>query len=368
MHDLLALQQKAREAGRPLIGCFPPYPPLELFTALGLTPLVLWNLGDWQDGVSHADRHVQVFACAVARRLAEACLGPAGAGFDALFAYNTCDTLRNLPEVIQRARPGLPLRRMHLPQTHPPQAHAQAYLAGELRDLAAGLAADLGVTCRPEALAAAVARHEHLRALARQAGELAHQGRLPFRRYARVMNQVWLSSLEHGEALLGGLLAAAAAAPAPARAKVVLSGIEPPPGPLLGLLEEAGLRVVADDLAGLSRALHPGAAQPTELGAYYADYYQGHHPCSTLLYSAERRRGLLPALARQSGAHGVIFVGEKFCECEYFEFPELAGELSRAGLPSLLLEVALDDRANLEGFRTRVEAFAETITPARKEG
>lgn len=364
MNNLAAMQHKAREAGRPLIGCFPPYPPLELFTALGLTPMVLWNLGDLQPDTAHADRHVQPFVCSVGRRVAQACLGTDAAGFDAVFMYNACDTLRNLPEMIQRAHPALPVRRIHLPMTHPPQDHTRAYLTDELEALAADLSADFGASFSIEAFADAVRRHENIRALALRAEALAASGLLPFSSYAGTMNDVWLSSLEDGETLLDELVVSAAAEPTPAQAKVVISGILPPPLAILQLMEEAGLRVVANDIASLHRAVSPGPAKAESLGGYYHDYYSGHHPCSTLLYNSDGRRELLPAMARQSGADGVIFIGEKFCECEYFEFPFLQKELSAAGIKSMMLELAIDDGQNVEAIRTRIEAFAETIGQA----
>jgi benzoyl-CoA reductase/2-hydroxyglutaryl-CoA dehydratase subunit BcrC/BadD/HgdB len=64
---------------------------------------------------------------------------------------------------------------------------------------------------------------------------------------------------------------------------------------------------------------------------------------------------------QETGVGGVIFFGEKFCEYEYFEFPYLEGMLKELGVRSLLLEMSAEGLQNLDGYRTRIEAFAETL-------
>ena len=66
-------------------------------------------------------------------------------------------------------------------------------------------------------------------------------------------------------------------------------------------------------------------------------------------------------LVDRSGARGVIFSGEKFCEYEYFEFPFLEKCLREKGIPTLFLEFGVDDDRNVSAYTTRVEAFAEIL-------
>ena len=83
------------------LGCFPLYPPLELFHSMEITPVILWGLKNSVDRIDLSDRHLQNYACSIARHLTEYILRDDGLKLDGLFMYNACDTLRNLPEVLE---------------------------------------------------------------------------------------------------------------------------------------------------------------------------------------------------------------------------------------------------------------------------
>ena len=361
MNNLLSVLTNSKQTGRPLIGCFPLYPPLELLSCLGLTPVVLWSLGRWLPDTPNADLHVQQYACSVGRRLAEAVSGPTGEAFDGLFMYNACDTLRNLPELLQLARPGLPIYRIHIPQTVPQGDFVQGYLAREIENLIQRLEADYGVFFSDHDFKSTVEQYRDLRSLAQRIQQAAAQGRLGFADYTRTMNTAWLSPIEQQLAMLQDLLDSAGGEAKASGPRVMLSGIMPPPGPIMELIEQAGLRVMANDIASLGRSVEYTPDSFDSAADYYQQFYFDHPPCSTLLYSGEARHASLPRTAIDSGADGVIFVGEKFCEYEYFEFPLMQKALGEINIPSLVLEIAMHDRDNVGAFRTRIEAFAELL-------
>ena len=84
----------------PILGCFPLYPPLELFHSMGFTPIVLWGLKNSVKKTSESNKHIQDFACSVARNLVEFLFSSVNNFISGFFTYNACDTLRNLPEII----------------------------------------------------------------------------------------------------------------------------------------------------------------------------------------------------------------------------------------------------------------------------
>ncbi|MDY6832775.1 MAG: 2-hydroxyacyl-CoA dehydratase family protein, partial [Thermodesulfobacteriota bacterium] len=59
-----------------------------------------------------------------------------------------------------------------------------------------------------------------------------------------------------------------------------------------------------------------------------------------------------------------VFVGEKFCEYEYFDLPYLEKRLRDQGVAVLAVEISMDDTVGMETFRTRLEAFKEVIDGA----
>jgi benzoyl-CoA reductase/2-hydroxyglutaryl-CoA dehydratase subunit BcrC/BadD/HgdB len=119
--------------------------------------------------------------------------------------------------------------------------------------------------------------------------------------------------------------------------------------------------VAGNDIAFMHRAYARTPESWRDAADYYVRFYRDHFPCPTLLYSADRRMEAVMELVAQTGARGFVFVGEKFCEYEYFELPYLEKQLRDRGVPVLSLEISLDDSTGPETIRTRLEAFKELI-------
>jgi benzoyl-CoA reductase/2-hydroxyglutaryl-CoA dehydratase subunit BcrC/BadD/HgdB len=142
---------------------------------------------------------------------------------------------------------------------------------------------------------------------------------------------------------------------------VILSGILPPPPGVSKAIENANLRIFGNDIAMLSRSFYRTPEPTEDPEEYYQSFYQYHYPCPTLHHTADRRMETLMELITERSAKGVIFIGEKFCEYEYFEMPYLEKRLKEQGLKTLFLEISMDDNEHIEAFNTRIEAFAELI-------
>jgi len=61
-----------------------------------------------------------------------------------------------------------------------------------------------------------------------------------------------------------------------------------------------------------------------------------------------------------SGARGVVFYIVKFCEPELFYLPHLRSALQEKGIPSVVLEVDLNDELSQQ-MLTRLDALLEMI-------
>ena len=143
--------------------------------------------------------------------------------------------------------------------------------------------------------------------------------------------------------------------------RVVVSGILPPPPSVCDIIEKSGFTVAGNDIASLYRSYcnHPEITGDAE--KFYVDFYQNHFPCTTLLSTSDRRAEAIMNLIRERNANGFIFIGEKFCEYEYFEIPFIDKMLKNEGINTLCLEFSIDDNENFEWFRTRIESFAESM-------
>lgn len=369
MHDVL---NALSESGRKVIACFPLYAPLELFDAMDLAPAVLWGFSDPVSETPLSDAHLQNYTCSVARHLTEWVLSDAGKGIDGVFMYNACDTLRNLPEILELgARESgrrFSAHRVHLPMVGCAQeadVNTADYIADEFAALIRSLETAFGVAFSADRFEQSLHRFETIRDLCRQLDRAAGQGRIPFADFVRVVHRTWWMPADAQADFLKKVLAeTAGVSPEPAAArisgKVVLSGILPPPSAVIEAIEGAGLAIAGNDIATLYRAYGKMPAPEADPGRYYHKFYREHFPCPTLLYTADERFDALLGLIRRRGASAVIFVGEKFCEYEYFEYPYLEKRLKAEGIHTLQLEIAMAD-ASVSALKTRIEAFAETV-------
>ena len=126
-------------------------------------------------------------------------------------------------------------------------------------------------------------------------------------------------------------------------------------------MENAGLRIVGNDIASLRRSYGYSPEATEDPTTYYLDMYNHRFPCTTLLFKSDERVSTLLSMVEQTRADGMIFIGEKFCEHEYFEFPYLEKRLKEKGLSTLTLEFSVDDTDNVDSYLTRVEAFSELL-------
>lgn len=140
---------------------------------------------------------------------------------------------------------------------------------------------------------------------------------------------------------------------------IILSGIVPEPMSLFETITDLGGMVVADDLAGCGRRLYP-TGKSEEPFQRMAESIIHAPPDPTRGNSLQERLDHLLNLQNISGAKGVVFYNIKFCEPELFDLPILRKGLREAGVPSIPIEVDVNDPFSQQTI-TRLEAFLETI-------
>lgn len=350
------LRQK-EEKGRKVLGVFPAQYPKELLWALDVVPAEIWD-PPMSGGQSAA--HLQPYICSVVRLGLELLLeGGAGACDGFLFPH-TCDSIQNLASVVNDY---IGLDKPCYFFYHPKAPYAQAarrYYQEQLKLLAQALEPLAGPLDEAK-LRQAVAQGQAVGALHRRIYDLRAQGQLA------CSNAQLMAALRMGEQLmpedlipyLEGFLKGAKGK-MPAGPRVLLSGVLPNPPEMLVLLDDLGTRVVGDDFLALSRRLLFTPSQAADPWQALTEQYFSLPPCSSKGSSFKERLDYLTGLAKAGGAQGIIFHLVKFCETELFDVPILCEELKKAGLPTLVLDVELNQ--GLSGqIVTRIEAFLEMI-------
>ncbi len=365
MQQLTTTMNELKKNGERVIGCFPLYPPLELFHSLSITPILLWELKEWINHTADSDRHLQTYTCSVARCLMQAILADDAPLFDALYMYNACDTLRNLPELIdseleEKGRT-VPIFKLHIPAVPAWQTDGRGYLKSRIQALISELESHFKVSFSSEAFKESTTRYHEMRLLYKEAEDFVAKGSISFSDFVKIGCSGYHLSLEYHIEELKRLISTQSDNPDTDGSRVMLSGIISPPTALIDAMEGAGLRVVCNDLASLSRSYQYNPEPSDDPVAYYLDFYENHTPCTTLLPSSDDRVHYMLELAQKNEIDGVIFIGEKFCEHEYFEFPYLTKQFKEKGIKTLQIEFSLDDKENIGPLTTRIEAFAELI-------
>ncbi|MBD3197401.1 MAG: hypothetical protein GF317_20260 [Candidatus Lokiarchaeota archaeon] len=350
---------------------FPLYPPLELFHSMDLTTLVLWGLKNEIRSTQHIYKHIQDYVCSIAKHLTEFILNN-GNKIDFLFSYNACDSLRNLPEIIKEGLKEqdyhLPSFHIHLPMNSLDRKYTEEYLKDEFTHLISSLEPFIPNKISFKRFSRSVELFRELRDLKKGLEDLIVKNDYSYINYIKSMEACKYLSNENQirflESKYKEFLNKNTSKSTNKVKRVILSGILPPPPKIVHIIEESGLKVVGNDIAKYTRSLHytPPKGSFKTIEDYYLKFYQNHFPCPTLLYTTDSRIPLLKEMIKQKEANGFIFIGEKFCEYEYFEIPILEKQLQDENVPMLDLEFSAEDIKNYEPYRTRIDAYSEILT------
>ncbi len=146
--------------------------------------------------------------------------------------------------------------------------------------------------------------------------------------------------------------------------RILLSGsiISPGDTKIINLIDEMGGRVVADDLCmGLRPLVNIDIKSPTVQGI--ADAYLDRVPCASLPYlpslKTDKRLQNLSDLIEQYRPDGMIYHTLRFCDAFSFKANETKN-FFKDKLPFIELHTEYAG-SDIEGVRTRVEAFLEIL-------
>ncbi len=345
--------------GGQVCAVFPAQYPKELLWAHGVLPMEVW---DPPQAPSRAPGHLQPYICSVVRQGLELLLAGGLDEVGAVLFPHTCDSLQNLASLVDDYLESPAPNLFFYNPKAPFAAAAQGFYVSQLQALDQELSRLFGPA--PDgALEQALAWSRRLaelyaRAYARRAaGELEASAR---EFYQVLRGGEYLHPRDYIPRLEAWLEAAPSAGGGGGHA-VVLSGVLPGPPDLLEILDGLGFRVVHDDLISMSRRLLYPPPREGDPFAALAQSFLAMPPCSTRGSSLSERLEWLKGLALAGGAQGVVFSVVKFCEPELFDLPELRRGLKEVNLPSLVLEVDLNQEVGGQAA-TRLEAFGEVLS------
>ena len=345
-HDPHTRLRAKKEEGGKSVGYFCSYVPVELIHAAGFTP-VRMLLGPPPGDTAGA--FMQPFCCSFARSLLE---GLADGTYDYLSAVvmpHTCDTIRNLSDLVETAAPAIRLMRLMVPTiTHTPEA--VDFMVEELAVLKLGLEDVAGDEISDGELHESIALYNRCRSALAGLRETNPGNRLLYAAHLALQLAGpedfldMVRSLETGEEKAG-------------TKRVAVVGGPVPQLEIFDLLEEYGLSVSWDDLCTASRFTTGMVGEDGEPLRALAERYLARLPCPTKLDPANRREESLLEGMRSSGAEGVVFAQQAFCEFHSFDYPGLKKRLDAEGIPSVRLDLEHPFQPTGQ-MRTRLQALS----------
>ncbi|MFQ6090766.1 MAG: 2-hydroxyacyl-CoA dehydratase subunit D [Candidatus Bipolaricaulia bacterium] len=344
-----------KERGGAVAAILPIHYPRALLRAFGVLPVEVW--GPPRVDQSRGAAHLQPYVCSIVRSALSFLMEGALDVADLIIVPHACDSLQGLGSLLlDFVKPRQPVLPLYLPRGR--RESDIDFLAEEFRSLYKSLESIIGPSPSDKELLESSRREEEadrlLAELYRRRASLPLNG-LEFYRFVRAREFL---PAERFTELARSALAQPAAEPRDG-IPILLSGIVPEPPESLEVIDEMGGIVVADDLACCGRRRYP-LGESEDPFRRLAERLIAAPPDPTRGSPLEERLAYMLEQIETFGATGVVFYEPKFCEPELFDLPQLRRGLGEAGIPSIVIEVDINDPLSYQ-VHTRLEAFLEVV-------
>jgi bcr-type benzoyl-CoA reductase subunit C len=354
---------RLREQGEKPVAFFCTYTPEEILHASGFVPVRL--MGSVRT-ISHADAHLQAYCCSLARTDLDMALAGELDFLEGAVFVQTCDTMMRLSDIWRRNTSFALHADMVLPVRMGDES-SLPFIEEEIRGLRKAIDAYRGHAVWGDSLEKSIHVYNRNRYLLDRLYELRRQkpGLIDgLSAMACTVAGFWMKREDHNQ-LLHTLIESLEGEEGQAEEKVPLlvAGSICTTPDLFELIAELGADVVEDDLCSGRRYFQDMVEVNMPPDEALARRVWRRVNCPAKHQSREDRAAYLLKLAADSGARGVVFYLQSFCEPHLFDIPYLRKRLQdELELPSLVLESELQSFSRGQ-MRTRLQAFIETLEP-----
>ena len=129
---------------------------------------------------------------------------------------------------------------------------------------------------------------------------------------------------------------------------------------IIKMIEDAGARVVSEDLCTGSRYFDKKVEITDNPYKSISERYLKRSPCSRMVDVFGRIKSIVSLIERRA-INGAIYHSLKFCDHTLYDYPLVKKEFEKKHIP--LLHINCDNSSKSEGqIKTRIEAFIEQLT------
>lgn len=351
------MNDSVRSKNGPTMGWLCSYTPVEIARAAGYLPV---RISGGERLPRSQDPRIYHLLCPLVRAIFHRYASGEKPVPDAVIFVRCCDGMLRLHDLWKAYIPGR-IHLLDLPKIA--SREAVGYFAHILRDWASALTKEGPRQITPEGLREAIGSMNLVRSFFRQIffAQRGHPALVPYgnvhdwvRRWlAEPTQQVLIGIREQWDTLVR------AGATEDGRPRVLItSSMLDQPG-LLGMIEAAGLAVVAEDECMGARHFDQDVSEKGDPFESLAERYLNKWPCARMK-DHDRRFTQLDRVMEEAAVKGVIALQLKFCDQSAFDVPLLKTHLEAKGIPLLIVEN--DYREGSSGqLRVRIEAFSEML-------
>ncbi len=347
---------KQRTGGK-AIGELCTYVPEELLYAFGILPVRVLGSHEVQD---MTDRYLFPTVCPFCRDTLAQGLKGRYDYLDGLMMGRTCMHIQGTYDNWRNYVP-LPYMKYIWMPGHTDSKRAQPCLAGEYRDVIAGLEELTGKKLSNDDLDKAIELYNTRRRLMKQVYEFRKQEEPPITG-AEAMEMVVAGQImdvaEHNK-LLDDLLREL-----PSRkldrevgVRLMMVGSEMTDISFVRKVEELNCTFVADEHCSGSRYFWDEVVPQDDRVAAIAERYVTRWPCPAIGRPPGARFQRILDMAKEWDVQGVLLYQQKWCDPHEFDIPKLVEMFKENDIPTVVLE--FDVTVPFGQFRTRIEAFIE---------
>ncbi len=353
---------KLRDEGEKPMAVFCSYTPEEILHAAGFTPVRL--MGSVRT-ITHADAHLQAYCCSLARTDLDMALAGELDYLEGAVFVQTCDTMMRLSDIWRR-NTDFPFHGDLVLPIRMGEEVSLPFLEEEVRRFRHSVEEFTGEAIWDDALEESIHIYNRNRRLADRLYKL--RATTPgvidgLSATACITAGFWMRREKHNE-ILHELLEGLDTGKTQGNGKTPLfvSGSTCTTPDLMELLMELGAEVVDDDLCSGHRYFDNYVDEADTPEEALARRMWGRINCPAKHQCIEDRVEHLLRQVQDSGAKGVVFFLQSFCEPHLFDVPYLRERLQdELDVPSLVLETELQSFSRGQ-LRTRLQAFIETIS------
>lgn len=346
-----------KKKGRGVMGCFYGLVPKEVVHAAGFLPV---QLTEERDGRLEERAGLLPFLCGMSKNLTGQIYEGRYEYLDGILVGAVCDTNRHLLDIWAHRKVVPYLRLLKTPSTATPSAWR--FYSSDLRRLAEELGRMSGQEVTEHGLWESIELYNENRRLMEKFRLTRENMGVSAQDGLYVFASSLVMDVEEHNSLLRRLLQGHAQPPdfkSEAPGVLISSMNLNMAWDLVRLVEEYGGRVVADDFPNNARYTTSQIPKDQDPFMALAKGYIRKVPAPGI-YSFQERAEDLAQQMQVSGARGLIYLVQLYCDAYAMEYAILKERLDSWGIPHMKLE-AEDNPASLQQLNVRVQSFLESL-------